>query len=305
MRPRNATILLILRIFFVFFTLSFLAMDGVNADPANNGIWLQTAYSGHQAWAYYPYDPGHPFTGGSYAPISAGTSYFTVSPGTTIYRKYIVSNNEPYNDSVSYTITGIPSGWGLSYTTNNPMVISYVYEPSVGNGAQGSHQGFGQMVVSVPSSASPGTYSYTIKATSGTGYTSSISDSIVVGTAVVTPTAMPTPTPTPTPEPNQAATITPTPTPTPIPASATSSSQGGQASVTPPSAPMAIASTTTTSGATNAAPVTSATSVTQASASSAPSNSPGASTNNTALLLTAMTLMALLALGGYLVFVRK
>ncbi len=203
---------------------SFLFAGMAEADYANNGIWLQAAYSGHQAWAYYPFDPANPFTGGSYSPIGNGTSYFIVAPGTSIFRKYIVLNNEPYNDSVDYVITGIPSSWGLIYTARNPLVLNYVQYPSVGLGAQKSHQGFGNMVVTVPAGTPPGTYKYTITATSGTGYTSTLTDSIVVGTGGSPPvTLTPTPTPAssispspssgPSPSPAVSLTITPTPAP--------------------------------------------------------------------------------------------
>jgi len=196
-------------ILFVYAILMSLFIAAADASPANNGIWMQATYSGNQAWAYYPYDPAHPFTGGSYSTINNGTAFFTVKPGTTIFRKYIVLNNEPYNDSVNYVITGLPSSWAYSYTKNDPIVISYVYNPSVGLGAQLSHQGFGSMVVAVPSNAAPGAYTYNITATSGTGYTSSLTDKIIVGTGG---TSTPTPSPpvfTPTPTPS----INPTPVP--------------------------------------------------------------------------------------------
>jgi hypothetical protein len=178
------------------------------AQYANNGIWLQSVNSGNQAWAYYPYDPAHPLTGGVLCPKNNGTSYFNLTPGTGIYRKYVVRNDEPYNDSVSFVITGLPSDWGLTYTTFIPMVLNYVEFPSVGLGAQKSHQGFGGMVVRVPANAAPGKYTYTIRATSGTGYKSNLTDTINVGTG-----GLPSPSPSPSPSPGPS----PSPSPSPIP----------------------------------------------------------------------------------------
>ncbi len=282
------------------------------AEPANNGIWLQSVNSGNQAWAYYPYDPSHPFTGGSFSAPNHGTAYFTVMPGSTIYRKYIVLNNEPYNDSVSYQITGLPSDWGLSYTHNNPIVISYVYNPSLGQGAQNSHQGFGEMVVAIPSSAAPGTYTYTIKATSGTGYTSSLTDSIIVG--VASPTSTPTPTPTPAPE----SSSTPTPTITSAP------SIDGKPTITPEPASSSTPTTIATDNiipdgkasitATTQKPVTYTGIIIGATLNAQNATQTGKSTpatpavplqNETSLLLVGITAIVLLALAGYIFLIRK
>lgn len=283
------------------------------ADNANNGIWLQSANSGNQAWAYYPYDPASPLTGGSYSATNTGTSYFTVTPGTTIYRKYIVLNNEPYNDSVSFSVTGLPSGWGLTYTTFDPMVISYVYNPSVGQGAQNSHQGFGYMVVSVPLSAAPGTYSYTVEATSGTGHTSSLGDSINVGTSSSTPT----PTVTPSPTVSAAPTITPTPTPssnpTSIPAQASpyvstpalspSSNPSGLALFTPTQTPVPVNGTIGLNTPSNETTVPLSNNAGQTPATAATASR--SSGNDAFLLLAGLIAAIALVVAGFVYVIRK
>ena len=163
------------------FVIGNVYIGSVSADTVNNGILMQPVNSGNQSWAYYPYSIANPLSGGSYSPVNNGTSWFTVTPGTVIYRKYIVINNEPNNDSVSYSVTGIPPGWGLLYTTYNALVLGTNYTNKVGTGASSSKQGYGSIIVTVPAGTAPGKYPYTIKAVSGTGYTSTLSDSIIVG----------------------------------------------------------------------------------------------------------------------------
>jgi hypothetical protein len=153
--------------------LSLTIMPVVTAAQTPYNIWLQKSNTGFQSWAYYPYDPVHPWTGGKWSPPNTGTSNFVVLPGTDIARKIIIHSDLPAPDYVNFRVTGLPSSWVVKYTS--PTTINSL------NFKRGL--GYASFYVIVPSSAAPGTYSYTITARSGSGKTSSIADSIVVGKA--------------------------------------------------------------------------------------------------------------------------
>ncbi len=130
----------------------------------NIDIYLKPASSERTSWAYYPYNPARPFTGGSWSPVYGGTATRWVKPGSSIYRKLIVTNNG-MNTSVKFSVSGLPAAWGI---TVSPAV----------NVASGKN-GYGSFVVTIPAGTAAGTYPYTITASAGS-VKSSIPDRIIV-----------------------------------------------------------------------------------------------------------------------------
>lgn len=130
------------------------------------GITLVPANGEKTSWAYYPYDPAKPFTGGKWSPQNGGTASMPVKNGTDIYRKLTVVNNGANKTSVTFRVSGLPSTW--------TVLVSH----KITNLAPGK-TGYGHIIVKVPTNAKAGTYPYTIKATTGNN-TSTITDKIIV-----------------------------------------------------------------------------------------------------------------------------
>jgi hypothetical protein len=160
-------------IFLLILALSLAIMPIVSVAQTAPGFWLQKSNTGNQSWAYYPFDPAHPWTGGKWSQPNTGTSNFFVLPGTDIARKIIIHSVLPELDYVSLRVTGLPSSWVVKYTS--PTMFNSLYFRR--------GLGYASFYVIVPSNAAPGIYSYTITAKSGSGMASSITDYIVVARA--------------------------------------------------------------------------------------------------------------------------
>lgn len=147
-----------------------LAPLSASALAASPGIWLMDAKAGKQSWAYYPFNPQQAWSGGKWSPAMTGTSAFNVTSGTSIVRKLIVKSTLPSNQTISLSVSGLPRGFAVKFLTPRTLTGA-----SIKNGF-----GYASFFVSIPATANPGTYPYTVRATASGGQVSTISDAIVV-----------------------------------------------------------------------------------------------------------------------------
>ncbi len=150
-----------------------------------------------------------------YAPASL--TFNVSSPATLTFTQVVTA--PAGNDAFTATlkVTGLPSGWSASAS---PSVLSF---PASSSPTARSWT----ITIQVPAGATPGSYSFNVKADpqkvsgqqktpgEGNGTQVTVNVSAPTPTSTPTPTSMPTPTPTETPTPTPTPTVTPTPTPIP------------------------------------------------------------------------------------------
>jgi len=164
----NHKLILILALLVLFFAS---AIVSASASPA---LKVLPTSPGGKSWAYYPYNPASPWTGGKWSVPNTGTGSFIVVPGTTVARQVtITASGFTKGNTIYVSVTGLPAAWPVVL---NPAKFLYGENTKT----SGSNQiGYGSFYVSVPSNAALGVYTYTIRATCN-GVTSTISDTIDV-----------------------------------------------------------------------------------------------------------------------------